>query len=91
MPLFEVPHEFYIWAGFLPGSVEGIFWWESYMGAKLEDVRNGASVRGIASAQPVQIVSVDWIGDQAINVVSIATITARSQNPFSIGTTSVRG
>jgi len=39
------------------------------MVAKLESIKNGASVRGIASAQPVQIVSVDWIGDQAINVV----------------------
>lgn len=39
------------------------------MGSKLEDIKNGASVRGIASAQPVHVVSVDWIGDQAINVV----------------------
>jgi SNF2 family DNA or RNA helicase len=39
------------------------------MTAKLESIKNGASVRGIASAQPVQIVSVDCIGDQAINVV----------------------
>jgi superfamily II DNA or RNA helicase len=39
------------------------------MTAKLESIKSGASVRGIASAQPVQIVSVDWIGDQAINVV----------------------
>ncbi|MBB4642747.1 protein NO VEIN domain-containing protein [Rhizorhapis suberifaciens] len=37
--------------------------------AKLEEIRNGASVRGIASSQAAQIVSVDWIGDQAINVV----------------------
>lgn len=37
--------------------------------AKLEDIKNGASVRGIASAQPTQVLSVDWIGDQAINVV----------------------
>lgn len=37
--------------------------------AKLEEIRNGASVRGIASSQVTQIVSVDWIGDQAINVV----------------------
>jgi superfamily II DNA or RNA helicase len=37
--------------------------------AKLEEIRNGASVRGIASAQAAQILSVDWIGDQAINVV----------------------
>jgi superfamily II DNA or RNA helicase len=39
------------------------------MGARLEDIKNGASVRGIASPQPVHVVSVDWIGDQAINVV----------------------
>ena len=37
--------------------------------ARLEDIRNGASVRGIASAQSAQVLSVDWIGDQAINVV----------------------
>jgi superfamily II DNA or RNA helicase len=39
------------------------------MSARLEDIKNGASVRGVASVQAVQIVSVDWIGDQAINVV----------------------
>ncbi len=39
------------------------------MGARLEDIKNGASVRGITSAQLVQVVSVDWIGDQAISVV----------------------
>ena len=37
--------------------------------ARLEDIKNGASVRGIASAQSSQVLSVDWIGDQAINVV----------------------
>ena len=37
--------------------------------AKLEDIRNGASVRGIASPQATQVLSVDWIGDQAVNVV----------------------
>jgi superfamily II DNA or RNA helicase len=37
--------------------------------ARLEEIKNGASVRGVASAQSVQIVSVDWIGDQAISVV----------------------
>src|SRR3546814_17986285 len=36
---------------------------------RLEDVRNGALVRGIAPAQAVQIVSVDWIGNRALNVV----------------------
>ena len=35
----------------------------------LEDIRNGAVVRGIAPNQSVQVVSVDWIGNQAINVV----------------------
>ncbi len=39
------------------------------MAAMLENIKNGASVRGIASAQPVQVVSIAWIGDQAINVV----------------------
>lgn len=39
------------------------------MGARLEGIKNGASVRGIASAQPVHVISVDWIGDQAVNVV----------------------
>jgi superfamily II DNA or RNA helicase len=39
------------------------------MSARLEDIKNGASVRGVASAQSVLIVSVDWIGDQAISVV----------------------
>lgn len=37
--------------------------------ARLEEIKNGASVRGIASAQSAQVLSVDWIGDQAINVV----------------------
>lgn len=39
------------------------------MPARLEEIKNGASVRGVASAQPVHVLSVDWIGDQAINVV----------------------
>lgn len=39
------------------------------MPAKLEDIKNGASVRGIASNQAAQVLSIDWIGDQAINVV----------------------
>lgn len=39
------------------------------MMARLEEIRNGASVCGIASTQAVQILSVEWIGDQAINVV----------------------
>jgi superfamily II DNA or RNA helicase len=35
----------------------------------LNDIRNGAIVRGIAPNQAVQVVSVEWIGEQAINVV----------------------
>jgi len=37
--------------------------------AKLEEIRGGSRVRGIAPSQPVEIVSVDWIGDQAVNAV----------------------
>jgi superfamily II DNA or RNA helicase len=36
---------------------------------KLEDIRNNASVKGIVSSQIVEVISVEWIGDQAINVV----------------------
>ena len=39
------------------------------MAARLEEIKNGASVGGIASAQAVHVISVDWIGDQAISVV----------------------
>ena len=35
----------------------------------LEDVKSGARVRGIVPSQSVQVVSVEWIGNQAINVV----------------------
>ena len=35
----------------------------------LDDIRGGALVSGIAPGTTVQIVSVDWIGDQAVNVV----------------------
>jgi superfamily II DNA or RNA helicase len=35
----------------------------------LEDIKNGAVVHGVAPGQAVQVVSVDWIGNQAINVV----------------------
>ena len=35
----------------------------------LEDIKSGAILRGIAPNQAVQVVSVDWIGDQAVNVV----------------------
>jgi len=37
--------------------------------ARLEDIRNGSRVRGLAPSQAVEVVSVDWIGDQALNVV----------------------
>lgn len=37
--------------------------------ATLEDIKNGVSVRGIVPGQPVEVVSVEWIGDQAINLV----------------------
>ncbi|MFU8818003.1 MAG: DEAD/DEAH box helicase, partial [Pseudomonadales bacterium] len=36
---------------------------------KLEDIKNGAAVTGIVPNQIVEVVSVDWIGDQAINLV----------------------
>lgn len=36
---------------------------------RLEDIRGGALVRGIAPSVAVQVVSVEWIGTQAISVV----------------------
>ena len=36
---------------------------------RLEDITGAAFVRGILPRQTVQIVSVDWIGQQAINIV----------------------
>lgn len=36
---------------------------------KLEDVKNGSRVSGIVAGQAVEVVSVEWIGEQAINVV----------------------
>ncbi|OYQ35726.1 RNA helicase [Sandarakinorhabdus cyanobacteriorum] len=36
---------------------------------KLEDIRNGAFVAGVLPSQTVEVVSVEWIGDQAINLV----------------------
>lgn len=35
----------------------------------LEDMKNGAVVQRIIPSQPVEIVSVDWIGQQAVNLV----------------------
>ena len=48
------------------------------MAARLEEIKNGASVRGVASAQPVHVISVDWIGDQGVVIplVSLATVFA---------------
>ncbi len=37
--------------------------------ATLDDLRSGAIVQGIIPSQPVAIVSVDWIGKQAVNLV----------------------
>lgn len=37
--------------------------------ARLEEIRIGASVCGVASPRPVHVLSTDWIGDQALNVV----------------------
>ena len=36
---------------------------------ELENVKPGARVRGIVPSESVQIVSIDWIGNQAINVI----------------------
>jgi SNF2 family DNA or RNA helicase len=35
----------------------------------LEDIKNGAIVQGIVPSQSVEVVSIDWIGEQAINVI----------------------
>ena len=35
----------------------------------LEDVKPGAMIRGVVPGHSVPIVSVDWIGNQAVNVV----------------------
>ena len=35
----------------------------------LEDVRHGAMLRGIVARHAVQVVSVEWIGNQAVNLV----------------------
>lgn len=37
--------------------------------ARLEDIRNGALVTGVVPAHPVHIVSNEWIGNQALNVI----------------------
>ena len=35
----------------------------------LEDIRSGASLNGIIAGQSVEIITVEWIGNQAVNVV----------------------
>jgi len=35
----------------------------------LESLKNGAIVQGVVPNQPVEVVSVEWIGDQAVNLV----------------------
>ena len=35
----------------------------------LEDIGPGAMFRGVVPDQPVQVVSAEWIGNQAINLV----------------------
>src|SRR5699024_1857121 len=37
--------------------------------AALEEIRNGAMVQGVIPVHPVEVVSVEWIGEQAINLV----------------------
>lgn len=37
--------------------------------ALLEELRSGATVNGVMPNQSVEVVSVEWIGDQAINLV----------------------
>jgi len=37
--------------------------------AELEDIRNGSMVTGILPGEAVQVVSVEWIGNQALNLV----------------------
>ena len=34
----------------------------------LEDIKSGTTVQGVVPGQPVRILSVDWIGNQAINL-----------------------
>ena len=36
---------------------------------KLENIKNGASVTGVVPNHSVEVVSIDWIGNQAINLV----------------------
>ncbi|WP_170755620.1 helicase-related protein [Ruegeria lacuscaerulensis] len=36
---------------------------------RLEEIKSGCRIEGISSAQSAEVLSVDWIGDQAVNVV----------------------
>lgn len=36
---------------------------------RLEDIKNGALIAGVVPNQTVEVVSIEWIGDQAINIV----------------------
>jgi len=35
----------------------------------LEDIKNGSILRGVVPIQSVEVVSVEWIGQQAVNLV----------------------
>ncbi len=37
--------------------------------ASLEEIKSGAIVQGVVPVQPVEVVTVEWIGEQAINLV----------------------
>ena len=37
--------------------------------ARLEDIRNGALVAGLMPSRPVHVVSTEWIGNEALNVI----------------------
>ena len=37
--------------------------------SRLEDIRPGGRVSGVAAGAAVEVVSVEWIGNQAVNVV----------------------
>jgi len=37
--------------------------------AELEDIRNGSMITGVLPGEAVQVVSVEWIGNQAVNLV----------------------
>lgn len=36
---------------------------------RLENIKNGSRVEGLSPGHALEVLSVDWIGDQAINVV----------------------